>query len=1280
MKKIVALFLVAALLLGVLGTSAFAAEAAALTFPEYSASVAADGSVTVTVNGGKKLYEDAYAYVTYPDDPYSSKHVWLTWDEGKKAYVGKDEELAGGMLDMVELYTNTYKYNDDYTEDTFDRNELYASYDNGKLYYASMTVSKGSQKQTEYSYTDSEGNKQTDSSMVTVESKGEEIYVNFDKDTGKKTSETHCFTEEKGDGKTSLTRKQRSDSKSYNNETGMLTRISTGESESIYEYIPSQWGWLDTRTKTSTDKTEYTNYNEKGEIRGTNIETIKRSNEYTSDKRTYIWDRYTESYNKEGQETGASRNTETHKYTGNNQTDEWTENSYKDEYWYYNRDNVLTANNIYEHIYGDNASDSSTYRYYNAYTQKMTSERVYKYQNDGNYRSETYNNDDGTLRRKSIENIDGSETHYSKDNKIAATKDKDGTWKDGSGKVIGKNESKDGNSQQTEVYFKIRTGEIDSYYIRTTTSKDGEWVGESKYYDENGKQTSEYKNVSKADGTYEYYEDGVIRWSEKGNEEKYYDNKGNVESYSKYDAEKGETTWYDSADRKTSMNGSGYGERYDSTGKVVSSWKTEGEKTSYYDGKNQLLYSWGQDEDGAEVYYGKDGKEFARVFRKSETKDNVTTETRERIYGEEHYYGDGDSYTEYEYWDPEDNSGRLEKSVAKSEEESKDGVYTYSTSTDYTKWDVIQGKKQNEVTRKETSSSVEDDDHYEEKTYKDGKLTYSYDVEKNEYGDEVKGTTRYYDAYTGKQTSAYKWINPAIPDYPITYSKNYDKYDNLYTYSETDDTDSWDWTRSYYANGNKAGESWNDNLDYDESYSIHYYLNGNPSYESSEKDGVRKEISYNPNGKYSWYNETVNGVTNTTNYNRQGVATGYTWNQKYENGTYSYERWDANNLLYTYTSESQADGWTETKVDPAGNKQVWKDGEYTLTLTNNATSGWQSACGEWFYLENGKPVQEEWRQLDGSWYYFDYDGSMRIGLLADYTKDGVKTYAMSKDGTLSTGGWTEMGENYWAYTDQNGEVLTGWQQIDGNWYYFDEGWTYHKTEYQKDAYWEQSSWKGSMVTGAVQIWNSDWTDKHTYFFNEDGTWDNSPGWKTAEVDGRVEYHYYDQNRNEVTGWKQIDGEWYYFNDDGVLKNGWVGNYYMDPANGSAMATGWVQEVYEDWYYLNEDGTMKTGWLEDGGNWYYLKDSGAMASDEWVTSGSSSYYITESGTMASGWAEDNGNWYYLDPANGDAMATGWVQSGDTWYYMDPATGAMVSDCEVEVNGTTYKFDANGAWVQ
>ena len=1281
-KRLVALFLVLAMLLGSMGTAAIAAEATEVQMP--SVTIGADG--TVTVNGVTNAYENGYAYVYPKGETTGYKYVELTWDSDKKVYTGKNSDIAGGQLYRLRL--NSYKNNDDNTIELEDRVSISNNYIGGKLTYSSTSVYNSTSKAVKLSYTDDEGKAQTATSWVETASRSEQVEINYDSETGKKTKEFNSVSEKKGDEK-AYTTKSNNTQKQFDKETGKLIQTATTETESEYEYYQvtdSDWAYLAIRNKKSDSKTEYKNYDDEGEFTGSRVDTIKTSNEYENDKKTYLRDRISESYNKNGLKTGSSRNTETHKYTGNNKTDSWTEDSYKDEYWNYNQDNVLTSNNIYEYTYGDKSSNIYTYRNYNAYTKQMTSERINKNQKNDNgvreyYNSEAYYNDNGTLRYKYVNDFDGIITHYNKDNKVVATKDKDGTWKDGSGKVIGKNEDKDGNSQNTEVSFKSRTGEIDSYSIRTTTSKDGEWVSETKYYDGNGKETSGYKYVSKADRTWEYYDNGVLRYSDKDGEEKYFDYKGNLESYSKYDAEKDEKTWYNFADRKTSMTGPDYGEEYDKDEKVVRSWKTVDGKTSYYDGKNQLLYSEGYDEDGAKVYYGKDGKEFAREYRKDETDENVSTMTRERIYGEEHYYGDGDSYTEYEYWDPDNNSGTMEKIVSKSESENKAGVYTSNDVSEYTKWDVINGKKQNEVTRKETSTYVEDDKHTEQKSYKDGVLSYSSETEKNEYGKEVKTTTKYFDWYTGKQTNAYKTIKSGIQDDPISYYKSYDKYNNLQSYSETDNTDMWDWTKSYYASGARKGESWSDGLDYDESYSISYYLNGNPSRKTTDKDDKRTTIQYNKDGTYRKWTESADGVTNTWNYDNHGTLTGYIWNEKSEDGYYSYEYWDASKLLYTYTSESLADGWTETTTDPDGNKLVWKNGESTLTLANKATSGWQSAIGEWFYLENGKPVKNDWRQIDGNWYYFNYEGAMVNGIKSETSKDGnVKTYAISKDGTLSTGGWTEIYDGGWAYTDQNGEVLTGWQQIGGNWYYFDDGWTYNKTDYKADANWSQNSWKGEMVTGAARIWNSDWTDKHTYFFNEDGTWDNSPGWKTAELNGEVEYHYYDQNRNEVTGWKQIDGKWYYFNDDGVLKNGWVGNYYLDPANGSAMATGWVQEVYEDWYYLNEDGTMKTGWLEDGGNWYYLKDSGAMASDEWVTSGSNSYYLTESGTMASGWAEDNGNWYYLDPANGDAMATGWVQSGDTWYYMDPDTGAMVSDCEVEVNGTTYKFDANGAWVQ
>jgi hypothetical protein len=59
------------------------------------------------------------------------------------------------------------------------------------------------------------------------------------------------------------------------------------------------------------------------------------------------------------------------------------------------------------------------------------------------------------------------------------------------------------------------------------------------------------------------------------------------------------------------------------------------------------------------------------------------------------------------------------------------------------------------------------------------------------------------------------------------------------------------------------------------------------------------------------------------------------------------------------------------------------------------------------------------------------------------------------------------------------------------------------------------------------------------------------------------------------GWKEIDGKWYYFDNNGYMK------------------TGWVQDG-DKWYYLDKSGFMKTGWIVDGDKTYYLNKSGDMA--------------------------------------------------------------------------------------
>ena len=138
---------------------------------------------------------------------------------------------------------------------------------------------------------------------------------------------------------------------------------------------------------------------------------------------------------------------------------------------------------------------------------------------------------------------------------------------------------------------------------------------------------------------------------------------------------------------------------------------------------------------------------------------------------------------------------------------------------------------------------------------------------------------------------------------------------------------------------------------------------------------------------------------------------------------------------------------------------------------------------------------------------------------------------------------------------------------------------------------------------------------------------------------------------KLTGWQYIADKWYFFDQDGMKKTGWVndGSWYYLAADGS-MQTGW-KFISGKWYYLNSAGSMQTGWLNQGGKWYYLYSDGAMAT---------------------GWAKVDGVWYYLNTSG--ALVTGWFQAGSKWYYAY-SSGALAVN--TTING--YTLNANGEWV-
>lgn len=150
------------------------------------------------------------------------------------------------------------------------------------------------------------------------------------------------------------------------------------------------------------------------------------------------------------------------------------------------------------------------------------------------------------------------------------------------------------------------------------------------------------------------------------------------------------------------------------------------------------------------------------------------------------------------------------------------------------------------------------------------------------------------------------------------------------------------------------------------------------------------------------------------------------------------------------------------------------------------------------------------------------------------------------------------------------------------------------------------------------------------------------------------WYYYDSDGNIQTGWQQVSGKWYYLGSDGTMRKGWQKIsekwFYLDSSG--ARVTGWLC-IGKTWYYLNADGVMQTGWQNVSDKWYYLNNSGAMQIG-WIVVGGIRYYLEKSGELQTGWIKWNGSWYYYD-ANGNRK-TGWQQVSGKWYYLN-SNGVM-----------------------
>ena len=278
-----------------------------------------------------------------------------------------------------------------------------------------------------------------------------------------------------------------------------------------------------------------------------------------------------------------------------------------------------------------------------------------------------------------------------------------------------------------------------------------------------------------------------------------------------------------------------------------------------------------------------------------------------------------------------------------------------------------------------------------------------------------------------------------------------------------------------------------------------------------------------------------------------------------------------------------------------------------VNSSGEALSGWQNIHDRWYYFDQEYSYVTGWQKIDGEFYFFRDDGSM----IQDEWLGGA--YVDSSGAALL--GWQYI-RDHWYYFDQEYACVTGWQEIEGKFYFF-----------RDDGSMVQDEWLGGAYV--------------------DPSGEALLGWQTIH-DNR---YYFDQEYACVTGWQEIDGEYYFFRDDGSLvQDGWLGDTYVDSVG--TPVTGW-QLVEGKWFYFESDYTfINDGWREIDGDKYYFYDDGSLAVGTWL----GSVYVDENGRAVTGWQFIQDNWYYFG-SDYSTLTGWQEIDGKTYFFYEDGSLAM-----------------------